>query len=564
MAVALSSSAYAGGVPDLIREFHASRELMIAGVSLFVVGFAFGPLMWAPLSEIFGRRIIFIISYSFLTLWQGVTCASQNVGTVLVFRFLAGFFGSSPLANAGGTISDVLDANQRGLGMALFAAAPFLGPSLGPITGGFLGESAGWRWVEGYLAILSGVLTLMIVFFCAETYAPYLLRKRAAKLSKLTGNVYRYRADAKQPLDIKALFKSSLLRPWKFLLFEPIVIIMTIYTALVYGVLYLNFAAYPIVFQQGRGWSTGIGGLAFLGILVGTILSVVVSVFYINPQYVKTAKKRGGRALPEDRLPPAIWGGFLIVIGLAGFAATDAPNVHWIAPIIFGIPFGLGVIVMFLSVLGYLIDSYTIYAASVLAANSVLRSLFGAAFPLFTAQMYDALGVHWAAALPGFVALACIPFMFVFWKYGAKIRAKCKYSADAERQMNAIIAARMAAMQAAKDEEGKIEAEGPAGTRTARTGSEATATEPNVGDKTQAIGGATDKAHGGIQQQPAESFGGEGTTAAEAHEQVGASKEMFALYEALADRDEVDLSDDERIRLEDLHKHFNYARAKQQ
>jgi len=181
MAVALSSSAYAGGVPDLIREFHASRELMIAGVSLFVVGFA--------------------------------------------------FFGSSPLANAGGTISDVLDANQRGLGMALFAAAPFLGPSLGPITGGFLGEAAGWRWVEGYLAILSGVLTLMIAFFCAETYAPYLLRQRAAKLSGLTGKVYRYRGDAKKPLDVKALFKSSLLRPWKFLLFEPIVIIMTIYTA---------------------------------------------------------------------------------------------------------------------------------------------------------------------------------------------------------------------------------------------------------------------------------------------------------------------------------------------
>lgn len=329
MAVALSSSAYAGGVPSIIKEFGASRELLIAGVSLFVVGFAFGPLMWAPLSEIFGRRIIFIISYSFLTLWQGVTCASQNVESILVFRFLAGFFGSSPLANAGGTISDVLDANQRGLGMALFAAAPFLGPSLGPITGGFLGESAGWRWVEGYLAILSGVLTLLILFFQAETYAPYLLRQRAALLSQVTGDVYRFRSDAAKPLEVKALLKSSLIRPWKFLFLEPIVIIMTIYTALIYGVLYLNFAAYPIVFQEGKGWSTGIGGLAFLGILVGTVISVIISVFYINPQYVKTAKKRGGRALPEDRLPPAIWGGIFIVIGLAGFAATDGPNVHW-------------------------------------------------------------------------------------------------------------------------------------------------------------------------------------------------------------------------------------------
>jgi len=543
MTVALASSAYSGGVQSLRADFGSSRELLIAGVSLFVVGFAFGPLLWAPLSEIYGRRRIFIISYTFLTLWQAVTCASQNIQSVLVFRFLAGFFGSSPLANAGGTITDVLDANSRGLGMALFAAAPFLGPSLGPITGGFLGEAAGWRWVEGYLAIFSGVLTIVILFLGAETYAPYLLRRRAAKLSKVTGKVYRYRADAQKALDPKALFKSSLIRPWKFLFTEPIVIILTIYTALIYGVLYLNFAAYPIVFQQGRGWSTGIGGLAFLGILVGTIISVVVSVFYINPQYVKVAKKRGGRATPEDRLPPAIWGGFLIVIGLAGFAATNGPNVHWIAPIIFGVPFGLGVIVVFLAVMGYLIDSYTIYAASVLAANAVLRSLFGAAFPLFTAQMYEALGIHWAAALPGFIALACIPFIVVFWKYGARIRAKCKYSADAERQMNAMIAARMAAMQQSKDEESAVQG------RETRAASEATVASGTP--VTQVNGKRVPPA-----PETAE------TTGVPIHERYGATAEEFAMYEMLADRDEVDLSDDERVRLQGMHERFDYARAR--
>ncbi len=262
------------------------------------------------------------------------------------------------------------------------------------------------------------------------------------------------------------------------------------------------------------------------------------------------AKKRGGRALPEDRLPPAIWGGVLIVIGLAGFAATDGPNVHWIAPIIFGVPFGTGVIVVFLAVLGYLIDSYTIYAASVLAANSVLRSLFGAAFPLFTSYMYDSLGIHWAAALPGFVALACIPFIVIFWKYGAKIRAKCKYSADAERQMNAIIAARMAAMQAAKDEESSIE-------RT-RNGSNATAMGPSaVPSATPTINGETEPKQ--IEVQPAERFGGRGHV----EELSGAAKEEYIMYEALADRDEVDLRDDERVRLAELHEKFNYAKAKQ-
>jgi hypothetical protein len=81
--------------------------------------------------------------------------------------------------------------------------------------------------------------------------------------------------------------------------------------------------------------------------------------------------------------------------------------------------------------LQYLIDAYTIYAASVLAANSVLRSLFGAAFPLFTVQMYDNLGIHWASTIPAFLALACAPFPFIFYKYGESIRMKCKYAAQA-------------------------------------------------------------------------------------------------------------------------------------
>ncbi|RMZ77224.1 hypothetical protein DV738_g4550, partial [Chaetothyriales sp. CBS 135597] len=97
--------------------------------------------------------------------------------------------------------------------------------------------------------------------------------------------------------------------------------------------------------------------------------------------------------------------------------------------------FGFGIVMIFLAIMNYLIDSYTIYAASVLAANSVLRSLFGAAFPLFTTYMYKNLGIHWASSIPGFLALACIPFPFLFWKYGEKIRMKCKYSAQAHEMM---------------------------------------------------------------------------------------------------------------------------------
>lgn len=128
LAVALASSAYSGAIESINKEFNPSTEVAILGVSLFVVGFALGPLLWAPLSESYGRRPVLLVSYAMFTLWNGVACASPNMASLIIFRFLAGAFGSSPLTNSGGTISDMFNAKMRGLATAIFAAAPFLGP----------------------------------------------------------------------------------------------------------------------------------------------------------------------------------------------------------------------------------------------------------------------------------------------------------------------------------------------------------------------------------------------------------------------------------------------------
>ena len=134
-------------------------------------------------------------------------------------------------------LNEIRENNANFSGMALFAAAPFLGPALGPITGGFLGDSAGWRWIEGFLAIFCGVILILLIVACPETYAPTLLRRRADKLSRATGKVYRMAADKKGKLQLGPLFAAALSRPWKFLIFEPIVSILTLYTAVLYGIL---------------------------------------------------------------------------------------------------------------------------------------------------------------------------------------------------------------------------------------------------------------------------------------------------------------------------------------
>src|SRR5271168_4655805 len=139
LTVAFVSAAHTGGVNQIIEEFQVSDEIVTLGVSPFVLGFAIGPLLWAPFSEMYGRQILFFGTYATLTFFNAGAAGSQNIQTLLILRFFAGAFGSSPLTNAGVVIADMFPASERGLAMSIFAAAPFLGPTIGPIIGGFLG-----------------------------------------------------------------------------------------------------------------------------------------------------------------------------------------------------------------------------------------------------------------------------------------------------------------------------------------------------------------------------------------------------------------------------------------
>lgn len=190
----------------------------------------------------------------------------------------------------------------------------------------------------------------------------------------------------------------------------------------------------PIVFGVGRGWSEGLTGLSFLGILVG-ILCSMIAMFPIYFQYKRKALSTVGRVPPEARLPATFAGAILLPLGLFWFAWTNSPSMHWMVPIAAGVPFGYGMVTVFLPILNYLIDAYTIYAASVLAANASLRSTFGAAFPLFTTSMYEKLGIHWASSIPAFLAVACVPLPFLFYRYGAEIRTRCPYAAESDAVM---------------------------------------------------------------------------------------------------------------------------------
>ncbi|KAI0319813.1 MFS general substrate transporter [Amylostereum chailletii] len=418
-AVAFSSSAYTGGISFMRQDIPMSETVAVLGISLYVLGFGTGPLVWASLSEVRrSLRTIFLWTFSIYTLMHLGGALGQNVATILVTRFLAGTFGASPLTNAGGAIADMFSPRDRGMATAIYATAPYMGPVIGPIAGGYISETnLGWRFT-------------FWMMFMISAYAPVLLQRRARQLQEQSGGEKYFTTiyDRTQNRAFSVLLRKNLLRPFLFMFTEPIVILSSIYVSITYATLYAEFSAYPIVFQEHRGFSAGETGLAFLGIGAGILVGTALAPFQNKLYWRAMDRSEYGQAPPEARLYFSMVGGVCLPVGLFWFAWTTFPSIHWIVPILGGAPVGVAIALILQSLTSYMMDAYTIYFASAMASTIVLRSTFAAAFPLFSPPMFAGLGDQWACSVFAFLALACMPVPVLFWKYGSAIRARSKYA----------------------------------------------------------------------------------------------------------------------------------------
>jgi DHA1 family multidrug resistance protein-like MFS transporter len=194
------------------------------------------------------------------------------------------------------------------------------------------------------------------------------------------------------------------------------------------GLLYLFLTAYALVFQGVYGWSPGVAGLAYFGMVVGEIIAFVI-IITTNSRYVKKLEANNNVPVPEWRLPISMVGGVLFTGGLFWFGWSGySGNVHWIVPVLSGFLTGFGIFSIFLALLNYLVDAYLMFAASAIAANTFMRSIFGGIFPLFATYMFNGMGIQWAATLLGCVALVLVPMPVVFYIFGKRIRAKSKFA----------------------------------------------------------------------------------------------------------------------------------------
>ncbi|KAJ9215579.1 hypothetical protein DTO166G4_2949 [Paecilomyces variotii] len=427
--ITFASSVFSEATLVTAEEFGVSTEVTTLGTSLVVFGFAVGPLIWGPMSELYGRMPPLFFGYAVFAIFQIPVAVAQNLQTIMVCRFFVGVFGCAPLAVIGGALADFWDPVDRGVAVAFFSAATFGGPTAGPIVGGFIVSShLGWRWTAWITLIASAFFGLIALIIVPETYAPILLQRRAARLRHETKNwAYHSFLDEHRPTFKDILWK-YILRPFQMLFLEPILVCITIYLALIYGILYLFFEAYPVSFQEVRGWKhPGVAALPFLGILIGVFIGVALISIITKTRFARKLEKHG-RVVPEERLVPMMIASVILPAGLFWFGWTSSPHVHWFPQVLAGVPIGCGILVIFMQGLNYIIDVYLMFANSAIAANTLVRSCVGGGFPLFAVQMYHNLGVNWASSVLGFITVAMIPIPILFFFYGKKIRSLSKFS----------------------------------------------------------------------------------------------------------------------------------------
>ncbi|KAF3761474.1 MFS general substrate transporter [Cryphonectria parasitica EP155] len=409
--------------------YNVSHEATVLVLSLFVLGFALGPLIWAPISEVYGRRWSILPAVFVLGLFSIATAVSNNAASIFATRFMGGIFGSAPISNVSAALGDFYSPKTRGVAMAFLAMCVVGGPCLAPLMGAAIvvNPHLGWRWTEYILAIMVFAVFLLALIDMPETYPPVLLKRKAKQMRKATGDERYWHPQEHEKISVQNVLTKYLTRPVRMFFTEPMLMYIAIYASFVYGLLFLTLEVFPIVFYEQRKWGLVVSELPFLGLFVGVLCAMFVNILN-QPLYIRAMVKNNGRAVPEARLPPMIVGGFLFSIGLFWFGWTATPRYPWASPVVAAAFIGAGFNIVFQQCLNFLVDTYGPFAASAMASNTFLRSLLACALPLAARPMFLNMGIGPAASLLGGISCLALPVPLIFMKYGVKLRKMSKFA----------------------------------------------------------------------------------------------------------------------------------------
>ncbi|PYI22291.1 MFS general substrate transporter, partial [Aspergillus violaceofuscus CBS 115571] len=413
----LGASLPSGASPAIAQAFQVSEDdaRLVLLNSRYLVGFVVGPLFFGPLSEYLGRRPVLIATYLAFTLFTLACALAPAFEALLGFRFLCGLNASAPNAVLSGLYSDIYeDPERRGRAMAIFMFVAMAGPMAGPLVSGFT-VLLSWRWVF-WVALMAAGAGFPVIILLPETYLPVIILKNAMKDCS--------QGETRQPPGAQAFSARKIFsRPFLMLVRKPIVAFTSLYLAVVYGILFLFFQAYPVVFQGLYRLSTSDNGLAFIPMIFGSLLGLCLVLVY-SSIHSKAIAANKSWALVEEyrRLPLACVGAVSIVIALFWLSWSSYRRLHPALPMMAGIFFGFGYFLVFAAMLNYLTDAYKEASASAQAAASATRAIMAVVLPFAATPMYTHLGIYWASSLLGFLAFALAGIPFAFIRYGSRLR----------------------------------------------------------------------------------------------------------------------------------------------
>ncbi|KAK8052047.1 MFS multidrug transporter-like protein [Apiospora rasikravindrae] len=409
-------------------------------LSIFILAYAIGPLVWGPLSELFGRIVVLQTTNLFYLCFNLGCGLARTKAQLIVFRLLAGLGGSAPLAIGGGVLADLFTAEQRGKAMSIYSLMPLLGPAIGPIAGAFITENTTWRWSFWATTIADAVIQLLGLVFLRETYGPVLLKWKRQRLVNETGNAELHTPYDDPDRTVAKTLRTAVARPFRLLATQVIIQVLALYMMYLYGLMYIVLVSFPALFsgpvsEGGYGESLGIGGLNYISLGLGFFLGAQVCAPLQDRIYAalkRRSTRNGGSGVgrPEYRVPMMVPGAVLIPVGLFIYGWTAEYKTHWIGPNVGACLFSIGTIIGFQCVQGFLVDTYTRYAASAVGAATVMRSLAGFGFPLFASSLYDRLGYGWGNSLLAFLGIVIgWPSPVLLWYYGETLRKRSPFAA---------------------------------------------------------------------------------------------------------------------------------------
>ncbi|KAH7124328.1 major facilitator superfamily domain-containing protein [Dactylonectria macrodidyma] len=430
LVINMASAIYAPSQAEIQVAFGVSATVSSFGLGLFIVGYGVGPLLWSPLSEMpaVGRNIPYLASMAVFISISIPTALANDIGSLLAFRFLQGFFGSPALSTGGASLSDISEPHLRPYALYTWAVFSLAGPCIGNVMAGYTVPELGWRWSLWEILITTAP-GLVLFMFLPETSASNILHRRAQRLKALTGkDCYVARPDVEMAqVTILNRFYRSLVVPWKINLLDPSIMFTSIYCGLIYAIYYSFFEFFPLVYGPVYSMSPGQTGLVLLCNPIAVVLAAIPYFAYIY--YVINPTVQAGRKIsPERRLLPALCASVFIPAGIFLFGWTARPSVHWMVPTI-GVGFATaGFATILQSIFVYIGLAYPQYAASLFGGNGFVKALVAFAGVCWSNPLYHGMGLSKGMSLLGALCAICVSGIFMLYRWGEKLRSRSKFA----------------------------------------------------------------------------------------------------------------------------------------